>query len=1255
MKIRNSLLKSNQESLELIKKKLNMGQNLVDYFLTIGLDPEIALKPWLYEANINDLNTIYKEYLSPKIINKFPSFKKKFLDINETIIGHIFPLGFQIVEALNEPPKEKIFSVLLDNKMFSGAFPVKFATCLLFYEPLSNYFKIYEKYFDNNMAISIINNSKISCKNSSNNTLINVSSYLDNNSNGIIVLNDNISVLSSNTYGINVNNNIPISKNSDKINIQPIFQGNNLRASDNSQKETNYSSVFKSCNTYNNNNANNNININQKNKIFEKYYVPKCICLISLYPFINEYKTILIELYKYSKLQNVEIPLEKIINNLILEVPIPPRGLYSIEYTILEKKLLLQNSKINTLFYANFEFEILFYKFDIQQILTIFQYLMLGIKTIFFSSEIEYLTPVILSSLILLFPFKFLFPVVSVLPKEAYDLIDYFNTEILGVNEKYHQNFFRQYDISINGNLLVVDIDEHNLVQFNTNNKDGQSKIPPLPKKLYNELFKKLKKYLTNYSNDLAKNKSIQKNSFSDTIRNIFLEFQTELLKNYPKYLNSNIYNHPGEDTFNSKQFLKSIDSDDLDFYSEFIKTQMFNDYIYKRMVPNDKKEMTEVLFFEEKIFEKKNQKNKITFINSNIFNFTNKIHKIREVNKELNENFLEYYLNEENQKKLLINGIIINNNFTINDISNLHNPNNSMMTEKNKSLLFNYILFPKLNNEFFFLNETKPYYLNLSLNEEIKKLNARLISKSHLNRVETQANEINNYIYLLWLKVWANTFHYHDKKEQKFRYLQMMKIFQKINQHDMSVLNHLFHALIKAGAHEDLIYHLYIKIIQSNLSPTLDIFDTVKNMIKKNLKSSGMPSSIDMSKFLANKTKINFTKDEIDKKNFRERTMKNIYDYYTITEKVNIVMDEICGNCQNRINIFNFQKNLSNINDINNELVWAKCPFCKTNYLPKLKIIFGSEINKNDKLKESTSLVDEVVLYSPETLQMDLLDYSNIDIDKYKLQYHPIFWNLIWYFKLCRLPYDFILPYTENIFRPKKTGKHNFFKVNYSKTYDFININKKSENEDIKNNLININNNNINKNLQIKIPNKIIIQKQNIINNNQYNTIVHKINNNNEKKAIPIILSNNKTIKLPPKINKNIFMNNIDRINMNQTPVNIRQIRPLERNNQTIQNNIIRPNNKAYKILIPINKYIPTRVISPQNSLQTMNYYNYYNNKVNAVRVRNYPNYILNNNVVYNPMNNVRTIYNNYFPHQNRSVIIQRPIIYPTIITYNK
>ena len=1242
MERKSTLRKTVQKSMDEYIKKLNSGYNFVDYFLTIGLEPEISKNPWLYETSIQELNSTYKKYLSPKIINKFPSFEKKLVGMDELIIQHIFPLGFNIIEDLNDSPKEQFFSIILDNNMYSIKHPYKFVSCLLFYESLSNYYKIYERY---NEGICDMNNSKI---NSNSN---NLSAYLDNNTNnnnGLFVLNDNMSSMSTNTLCVSIQNNTEV-KNINNNSIKQMMKNSNMRLSDLSLKETNISSMINSIN-------NNGSNIKIKN--YEKYYVPKCICLVSLYPFFIDYKKILEEIYEYSKTENAEIPLEKIINNLILEVPVPPKGIYSIEYNILNTNLILQSSRINSLFYVNFEFEVLFMKFNIKQILNIFLYLMLGIKTIFFSEEIQYLTPIILSSLILLFPFKFPFPVVSVMPKESYNFIENIRPEILGINEKYHPDFFKLNDISISDNLLVVDIDEHKLIEF-----ESEFKIPPLPKKLSDELAKKLI-YCTQAYNNTQEWKMKSNNLFEKTVRNYFLEFQTKLLKDYPKYLNSNIYKNPGEELFNKKKFLKTIDSNDLEFYKTFIETQMFIDYISKRMTPNDKKEMTDVLFFEEKIFELKGQKEKIKYINSNAFNYIRK-YKVPKIKNYLNETILEFYQNENNQKKLLLDGIVLNNN-----------------AYNNNSLSFNYILFPKLKNDFYFQNEIKSYFFDISLYKELQIINTELISKSHLNRVETPINEITNYIYLLWLKVWVNSFHYHDKIEHKYRYLQMMKIFRKINQHEMSLLSHLFKALIKSNANEDLIYHLYNTFIKSNLSPSLEIFNTVKSMVNKKLKSSGLPSSKDISKFLENYTNIKFNKEDLNIKKFRERTMKNIYDVFTINEKTTFVMDEICNNCKKNINIKDFVKNL---NDTNNDTFWSKCPFCESSYLPTIKIIFGSEINKNNKLKSNTSLVDEIVLISPKTIQMTMLDYSDIDIDKFKLNFNQIFWNLIVYFKICKLPYDFILPYSENIFRPKKIKKRNFFKTNFVDKYD-TNINYNQ----IK--ILKIENAN---KTEVKEENKIpnnTINYNNNTNINHYNTKVHKINNNdNNIQNIQTIIPNkkqsmhlpNKIIKLNPSfnnINANTNINNyLNNNNLYQKLTPIRSEKKIIRfpiRHQTNYSINYNYNQNINKILIPINNYNnQIRLSQPQIPQVTIKHPLVYNNMIYNnykpinIAQRYYPRYLTYNNVLYNSTNNINSFgitkntinnsnYNNYVINPQRTIVIQRPIQtipYNNLIKYNK
>ena len=76
------------------------------------------------------------------------------------------------------------------------------------------------------------------------------------------------------------------------------------------------------------------------------FYIPKCICLVSIHPYIKLFEKILSNVYTYStKTERVgtNIPLEKIITNLIIEVPVSPRGLYSIQYILTDESFTFTN------------------------------------------------------------------------------------------------------------------------------------------------------------------------------------------------------------------------------------------------------------------------------------------------------------------------------------------------------------------------------------------------------------------------------------------------------------------------------------------------------------------------------------------------------------------------------------------------------------------------------------------------------------------------------------------------------------------------------------------------------------------------------------------------------------------------------------------------------------------------------------------------------------------------------------------------
>jgi len=101
-------------------------------------------------------------------------------------------------------------------------------------------------------------------------------------------------------------------------------------------------------------------------------------------------------------------------------------------------------------------------------------------------------------------------------------------------------------------------------------------------------------------------------------------------MNNYENYLNKDYFMKKSTNTglkslFKIGEFLE-FHKDNKDFYQKFIDTQMFSDFITKKLIPKDKKENLEILFFDESIQKKypkkvpKKQKKNIVFINSKLY-----------------------------------------------------------------------------------------------------------------------------------------------------------------------------------------------------------------------------------------------------------------------------------------------------------------------------------------------------------------------------------------------------------------------------------------------------------------------------------------------------------------------------------------------------------------------------------------------------------------------------------------------------------
>ena len=451
----------NDEDYIYLKEELDKAKNLVDYFLILGLDPSIFLNDWLYENDLDKLNELYKDKLQPKIISSFPCFEKHTIAFDDSILSHCFPDGFQLVSRVYRP-QPKLFSFILDNNYFNLNYPQKYLTCFLFYENIAGYRLLYEQ------------NKILSAKDED------TSSY----------------------------NFVP--------EISTIVQ-----------------------------------KLNNRN-----IYIPKCLLIMSLHPFFGEFEKILTEIYNYSinlvnevdnnededekkddkkkqkgsivkrkrkrVYQELYMPIDKIVENICIEIPEPPRGVYSLIYTLNNEKRTIKQNLMNQLPLVNINLKRLFFDFEVKDIISMYNYLFLETRILFFSRNIEILNIYIYGLLSFLYPFQYQYQIVTILPEKNFEIMESITPFIAGINQTFEEDFFEKRGFTLSDLIVVVDIDNNNLVLINSSE---ETQVPEFPSGNKKALKNNLQKYINDNLGDVLKQikkKKIEMEKESRKLRDTF-------------------------------------------------------------------------------------------------------------------------------------------------------------------------------------------------------------------------------------------------------------------------------------------------------------------------------------------------------------------------------------------------------------------------------------------------------------------------------------------------------------------------------------------------------------------------------------------------------------------------------------------------------------------------------------------------------------------------------------------------------------
>jgi hypothetical protein len=210
-------------------------------------------------------------------------------------------------------------------------------------------------------------------------------------------------------------------------------------------------------------------------------YIPKVICVLSRWMFLKQFREYLTQLYRRS-LTPDELPVERYICNFMNEIPVPPCGKIKVQFSLANTKIILARPPVNSpLSFTNFPFHYLFVFLDVENIVRIFEHLILEQQVLLLSTQYSLLTVAAEGLLSLLFPFEWQHIYIPLLPQPLLDFLNAPVPFLVGTITSYIKDMK-----SIPPNVLVVDLDHNHVIC-------GQDVTTPIPKKERSKLLSSLK------------------------------------------------------------------------------------------------------------------------------------------------------------------------------------------------------------------------------------------------------------------------------------------------------------------------------------------------------------------------------------------------------------------------------------------------------------------------------------------------------------------------------------------------------------------------------------------------------------------------------------------------------------------------------------------------------------------------------------------------------------------------------------------
>ena len=764
-------------------------------------------------------------------------------------------------------------------------------------------------------------------------------------------------------------------------------------------------------------------NKNDVNSFTYKLNTQKAFVISSFYQFHTEFFEILKGIKKcVQSLAGLEF--EKIIHSLVFDIPSPCPGMTKVKYNYSQFiEFEFELNPINKIPQAGSDLKVIFDILGIRNVLDIVKYVILEVPVIIFGLDKYILANAVKSLEEFLFPFSYPYPVIEILPKVYYKSLEKLSCYIVGINQKYSNDFFELNNIKLSDrNYIIVTLSEHEpgytyvrrtndkysiiLKDYNKLvRKEGEDKqnIINLIKDTTNFPKHYLSKLMKNL-NQLFHDKNGIKNNINDIqnddIRFKFYYFFISMFQHYKYFLINDkkslidLYSKVENDTVELNDLFKFQDfivraDDSFEFFNYFMVTRIWKNFLIKNLYPKTLEDKLEVLLMDESIIRKKNKnmikqlfKENTPFLETNVFDVTkSELINISDSNELTYNNSTQ---NDSDEKNLLLDNekLILLYQFFLESDQNVRNLYEDF-----------YYKCQIILKERRFSEKISNIGYNINLNKDLKPNNEYYIVKLR---------------FLLICYVFKSL----DRGEKWPIFSELLKEIQNIPNLeskksivDSFLANLMFTTFIKYGD----------KNMCSLLYKELSIIPCVREdyLIFTQLHK----------KFINRKEEFKLS---LPKETLLKERNYNILGTQDNKLGMKLILISGCKNCNLTRDMIPEMTNYSEMKD--NEITY-QCKICHATIIAKFSL---SLPNNPSKTKTYTA-------YTPKALFNYIKNIGDFNVDTFYKEHKTVFYNLLILFQLRGQNYSFLFPYKE-----KKNIGFNPSTLDIAKTDDNKYIKKK-------------------------------------------------------------------------------------------------------------------------------------------------------------------------------------------------------------------